>query len=64
MVIVVAGPVVGSIFGIESGHSHQLTAKRKLFFPVTVAKKAIVADALESIGQDMNQETANEFLRR
>src|SRR5213596_617190 len=41
-----------------------VTAKRELFISVTVAEKPIVADALEPVGQDINQESSNELVGR
>jgi hypothetical protein len=35
-----------------------LATARQLLLSVAVAKKAIVADALEPVGQDLEQETA------
>jgi len=39
-----------------------LTAKGELGLAIAIAQKAVVADTLEAVGQDMQQETANELL--
>jgi len=55
--------IVGSRLWGHGGefHSQQLAAKGELGFPVAMAQKAVVADALKTVRQDMEQEAANEF---
>ena len=43
-------------------HAQQLAAQGELGLAITVAQKAVVPDALKAVGQDMQQETANEFV--
>ena len=42
-------------FGNGNRHSQQAAAQRQLRPPAPIAEKPVVADALESIGQDVNQ---------
>jgi hypothetical protein len=55
--------IVGSRLGGHRGefHPQQLAAKGELGFPVAMAQKAVVTDALKTVGEDMEQEAANEF---
>ena len=66
-----AGPFLQSIeiiaglrrHGFCSGrHSQKLAAQGKLLLPETVAEKTIVANFLESIGKNVNQESADELI--
>jgi len=43
-------------------HAEQLPASRQVFLPVTIAEEAVVANALESAGQRMQEEAADELL--
>src|SRR5260370_27081323 len=44
-------------------HAQKLPAACQFLFSIPVAEEAIVADALETIGQHVQQETADELLR-
>lgn len=42
-------------------HSEQFTAASELLLAVAVTQKTIVANTFEAFGQDMDEETPNEF---
>src|SRR6266481_2851723 len=50
---------------IETGRNHtkKPAAVRQLLFAVSIAKESIVANAMETTGQNMEQKSADEFLR-
>ena len=63
----VSVPIVGFVLrcndgGQGQGHSQQLAAKGELGPTVAVAQKAVMPDALQAVGQHMQQEAANEFI--
>src|SRR5262249_45268388 len=45
-------------------HSQKLATLLQFFFAVTVAEEAVVADTMETVGQDMEQEAADKFVSR
>src|SRR5262245_61879205 len=45
-----------------SSHSQQLAASGQFLLAVAVAEQAVIANALESIGQSVNEKTADELL--
>lgn len=45
-------------------HAEQVAAVGELLRPVAIAEKAVVADAMEALGQDVQQEAANELVGR
>ena len=45
-------------------HAQKLPATRQLHFPVSIAEEAVVADAVEPTGQNVKQESPDEFVRR
>src|SRR5579884_420371 len=45
-------------------HTKKLAAVRQLLFAVSIAKESIVANAMEATGQNMEQKSADEFLRQ
>src|SRR5215472_11566186 len=59
-IAVVIGRFAGG--GLGLGHAEQLAAARQLLLAIAIAQEAVVADALEAIGQNMEQEAADEFL--
>ena len=57
-------PIVGGFIGRQrSGHIEQLTTAFQLDRAAAVGEPAVVADALESGGQDVQQEAPHEFPR-
>ena len=58
--------VIGNGFrspGVGWRHGQQAATKRQSFLAVAVAEEAVVADALKPVGQDMEQEAADELVR-
>src|SRR5215207_3219501 len=47
-----------------AGHAKQATALGELCLPVPVAEKTVVANALEPVGQHMEQEAPDELVSR
>src|SRR5215471_21020335 len=44
-------------------HAQQLPAARQFLFSIAIAQEAVIADALEPIRQDVQEETADELVR-
>jgi hypothetical protein len=47
---------------MDFGHFQQLTAEGEFFLAVTVGEEAIVANALKTIREEMEQKSANELI--
>ena len=50
--------------GLRSRRREQLAAERELGGPVAVGEEAVVADAMEAVRQGVQQEAADELVRR
>src|SRR5215472_5970499 len=44
-------------------HPQKLPAKRQFLFTIAIAQETVIADALKSIRQDVQEETADELVR-
>jgi hypothetical protein len=49
---------------LEGWHAEKFTAASELLRTMAVAEEAVVADAMKARGQDMQQEAADELIRR
>jgi hypothetical protein len=59
--IVLAGLGLGRIFRGGS-HAEELAAMLQLFFAIAIAQEAVIANAMESVGENVEQESPNELL--
>ena len=50
--------------GYRRHHSQELAASSQLFLPVAITEQAVIANALESVGQSVEEKSADEFLSR
>ncbi len=60
MVTVVGGGFAGRRLGLW--HGEKLTAAGELLFSPAIAEEAVVADALETVGKDVEEEAADELV--
>src|SRR3954462_15987913 len=49
-------------FGFRLGHADQFATTGKLVLTIAVAAQAVITDPLETAGQDMDKEAADEFV--
>lgn len=61
-VAVVASGLRRDLAGEGQDDSQQLAAQGELGLAIAVTEEAVVPDALETVRQDIRQETANEFV--
>src|SRR3989304_558695 len=62
--VTVAVVLLGRRRGVRAGrlHAEQAAALVEFLLPIAISQEAIVANALESVRQDMEQETPDEFI--
>jgi hypothetical protein len=67
--LLVSIPIVLAWLGLERvfvgrSHAEELAAMLQLFFAVSIAQEAVIANAVESSGENVEEESPNELLGR
>src|ERR1035438_3467650 len=50
--------------GVASSHAQELAAMLQLLFAVSIAQESVIANAVESTGENVEEESPNELLGR